>query len=345
MTERRKKMRNITKMESHGKMIERVHGEMIAKKCRTCVSFQDGKCVVTGRMRDGSWACNIDEYEHAEEQHYTIIKQMWDGLEAEFGQKKQRTERRKKMKKEFKVSDEWETEDWIDTDRRRLAHLAQGHNVHIIQASAGTLNEETAIGTPVWVLPYPLRGHCYKILAKVVEIDFKRGRKGRTRISLILSPIKEASSMSSYWELLGNRSPDFWAGVKEGVTAHAIWRNGTQLVGCMEQPLKEVLAEIDVMISREKPESSKVYNKFIDVWLAVLDRYVKHSDKKGGSFQDVELNFLRTKLSEEFREVCTAISDQSEYDEVVDLILVALMLGSRLRDGLTKEVRQCQERD
>ena len=136
--------------------------------------------------------------------------------------------------------------------------------------------------------------------------------------------------MSSYWKLLGSRSPEFWAGVKEGVTAYGIWRNGTQLVGCMEQPLKEVLTEIDEVA---KPVPDTVENKFMYVWVTVLQRYSEQVEEKGDSFQNVELNFLRAKLSEEFREVCTAISDKTEYDEVVDLILVALMLGSRLREG------------
>jgi hypothetical protein len=33
----------------------------------------------------------------------------------------------------------------------------------------------------------------------------------------------------------------FQRGVIEGVIEFAIWRNGEQLVGCMERPLKEVL--------------------------------------------------------------------------------------------------------
>jgi hypothetical protein len=51
--------------------------------------------------------------------------------------------------------------------------------------------------------------------------------------------------MPSYWDYYQGRSQDFWDGVKEGITAYAIWRSGDQLVGCMERPLKEVLAEID----------------------------------------------------------------------------------------------------
>lgn len=33
----------------------------------------------------------------------------------------------------------------------------------------------------------------------------------------------------------------FLKGMIEGITEYAIWRNGEQLVGCMERPLKEVL--------------------------------------------------------------------------------------------------------
>ncbi len=33
----------------------------------------------------------------------------------------------------------------------------------------------------------------------------------------------------------------FLEGAIEGITFYAIWRNGRQLVGCLERPLKEVL--------------------------------------------------------------------------------------------------------
>jgi len=162
------------------------------------------------------------------------------------------------------------------------------------------------------------------------------------------------NNMLSYWEHSGNRSPDFWAGVKEGVTAYAIWKGNNQLVcggvtsyatwngnnllpGCPERPLKEVLAEIDEVAERNRPPDH-VLNKFMYVWGDVYQKCSEQVEKQGDSFQDVELNFLRAMLSEEFREVCTAGSDRTEYDEVVDLILVALMLGSRLRDELNKEV-------
>lgn len=33
-------------------------------------------------------------------------------------------------------------------------------------------------------------------------------------------------------------------GMIHGITMYAIWRNGEQLVGCMQRPLKKVIAEI-----------------------------------------------------------------------------------------------------
>jgi hypothetical protein len=46
-------------------------------------------------------------------------------------------------------------------------------------------------------------------------------------------------------------------GMVEGITDYAIWRNGEQLVGCMERPLKEVLKPYKVEIEsiREKYRS------------------------------------------------------------------------------------------
>lgn len=42
-----------------------------------------------------------------------------------------------------------------------------------------------------------------------------------------------------------DRSPSFWAGVREGIKAYAVWRNGEQEVGIMQTPLKDVLTEVD----------------------------------------------------------------------------------------------------
>lgn len=52
--------------------------------------------------------------------------------------------------------------------------------------------------------------------------------------------------MSNYWyEVYGKRSRDFIEGVKAGVTTFAVWRNGKQLVGVLEKPLREVIQEIE----------------------------------------------------------------------------------------------------
>ena len=52
--------------------------------------------------------------------------------------------------------------------------------------------------------------------------------------------------MGKYWfqQLYYDRSPGFWHGVREGITAYAIWKDGTRVVGCMERPIKEVMEEI-----------------------------------------------------------------------------------------------------
>ncbi|MFH1781850.1 MAG: hypothetical protein ABH835_04530 [Patescibacteria group bacterium] len=42
----------------------------------------------------------------------------------------------------------------------------------------------------------------------------------------------------------------FLKGAIEGITLYAIWRNGEQLVGCMEKPLQEVLAPYKEELTR-----------------------------------------------------------------------------------------------
>ena len=36
----------------------------------------------------------------------------------------------------------------------------------------------------------------------------------------------------------------FVMGLEEGIRTYAIWKDGTQVVGCLETPLKEVLKEV-----------------------------------------------------------------------------------------------------
>jgi hypothetical protein len=48
-----------------------------------------------------------------------------------------------------------------------------------------------------------------------------------------------------YWEeMFGSQPLTFIEGVIEGVKAYAIWKNGTRVVGCMEEPLNDVIEEI-----------------------------------------------------------------------------------------------------
>lgn len=47
----------------------------------------------------------------------------------------------------------------------------------------------------------------------------------------------------------------FLEGAIEGITLYAIWRNGEQLVGCMERPLKEVLTPFREELERLQAET------------------------------------------------------------------------------------------
>ena len=47
----------------------------------------------------------------------------------------------------------------------------------------------------------------------------------------------------------------FLEGAIEGITLYAIWRNGEQLVGCLERPLKEVLQPYQEELVRLKKET------------------------------------------------------------------------------------------
>ena len=58
---------------------------------------------------------------------------------------------------------------------------------------------------------------------------------------------------NKYWlETYGKRNKSFIEGVIAGVETFAIWKNGERLVGCMERPLKEVIAEIREQLGGEK---------------------------------------------------------------------------------------------
>ena len=46
----------------------------------------------------------------------------------------------------------------------------------------------------------------------------------------------------------------FLEGCIEGIRDYAIWRNGEQLVGCLERPLKEVIAPLEQKSAKIKAQ-------------------------------------------------------------------------------------------
>jgi hypothetical protein len=48
-----------------------------------------------------------------------------------------------------------------------------------------------------------------------------------------------------YWKDRYKKCPHFIEGVIVGVKAYAKWKNGEQVVGTLERPLKEVIEEIE----------------------------------------------------------------------------------------------------
>lgn len=48
----------------------------------------------------------------------------------------------------------------------------------------------------------------------------------------------------------------FLNGVMEGIILYAIWKDGTQVVGCMQKPLKEVLTPYKEEVARLSPNLS-----------------------------------------------------------------------------------------
>jgi hypothetical protein len=51
----------------------------------------------------------------------------------------------------------------------------------------------------------------------------------------------------NYWqETYGQKSNEFIEGVIVGVQTYAVWKDGQQLVGTTQRPLKDVLQEIKV---------------------------------------------------------------------------------------------------
>jgi hypothetical protein len=66
-----------------------------------------------------------------------------------------------------------------------------------------------------------------------------QGTHGTTERDARLAPVRLLATASKKETLLHRIG--FLEGAIEGIRLYAIWRNGEQLVGCLEKPLKEVL--------------------------------------------------------------------------------------------------------
>jgi len=62
--------------------------------------------------------------------------------------------------------------------------------------------------------------------------------------------------MGFFLEMFGKRSEDFTRGVIAGIVAYAVWKDGKQVVGINERPLKEVIEEVKQDLL-ENPENFK----------------------------------------------------------------------------------------
>lgn len=58
---------------------------------------------------------------------------------------------------------------------------------------------------------------------------------------------------STYWDQLGKRPKAFWDGVKEGINAYSIWKDGEQFVGLEREPQAALFAELDRIEVKKSP--------------------------------------------------------------------------------------------
>lgn len=78
-----------------------------------------------------------------------------------------------------------------------------------------------------------------EVAEKLMEI-----RSGRERIAELEAKNATLVDMRERWnELVAERDAAYKQGWEKGVKDFAIWRDGEQLVGCLERPLATVLKE------------------------------------------------------------------------------------------------------
>ena len=62
-----------------------------------------------------------------------------------------------------------------------------------------------------------------------------------------------------YWKsMYGTCSREFIDGVKAGIEAFAVWKDGKQYVGVLAKPLNDVLSEVEKQLGGENVEGSRV---------------------------------------------------------------------------------------
>lgn len=63
--------------------------------------------------------------------------------------------------------------------------------------------------------------------------------------------------MGAWKKMLQNENKDFVRGLIAGIETYAVWDNGTQSVGILRKPLKQVIADIkEDLTEDQKPEGS-----------------------------------------------------------------------------------------
>lgn len=82
-----------------------------------------------------------------------------------------------------------------------------------------------------------------------------------------------------------------------------------------------------------------ILEMFKDVLMQCQLKYDKHEDEKGDSWkEECTIHYLNTKLIYEIEEFCSAHThSQEEFNELIDVILVAMMLAQRLFPELVKK--------
>jgi len=89
------------------------------------------------------------------------------------------------------------------------------------------------------------------------EADYVKSRPWGVVVAITI-PIDQAEEVARALEGQGEAHRiGFLEGAIEAITLYAIWRNGEQLVGCMENPLKEVLEPYKEELARLTAEKVK----------------------------------------------------------------------------------------